>query len=270
MEAEAMPFVEHLQLQQDTTVFAKNLPFVAYSGYLPPRSSKSSTTITNSQETRTTHDTDTGTWGWSKLVKFLQDTFRAKRKHKVTVVTNGKDTIHGTNVDNVGTVPAAMVTYVALESLQDVDLVMNAGTAGGFAHKGASIADVYVTHTVAHHDRRIPIPDFIPYGIGKVTTHIYQVLDTMALQMGYKIGICTTGNSLDASDQDHVHMTANNASLKDMELAAIAWSCQLHDTPWIGLKVVTDIVNGGMVPYTKCRLCVCEKGGCSLTFSYVR
>ena len=36
-----------------------------------------------------------------------------------------------------------------------------------------------------------------------------------------------------------------DASVKDMEAAAIAWTTELTGTPFIALKVVTDIVDGG-------------------------
>ena len=35
---------------------------------------------------------------------------------KITVITNGKDSVYGTGVDNVGTVPAAMATFLALQT----------------------------------------------------------------------------------------------------------------------------------------------------------
>ena len=55
-----------------------------------------------------------------------------------------------------------------------------------------------------------------------------------------------TGNSLDKTDKDDELMLANDASVKDMEAAAIAWSCELHKVPFLGVKVVTDIVDGGV------------------------
>lgn len=67
----------------------------------------------------------------------------------------------------------------------------------------------------------------------------------MAKELNAKLGVCTTGNSLDAHDLDHAHMKDTiDASVKDMEAAAIAWSCELHGTPHFGVKVVTDIVDG--------------------------
>jgi len=63
MEAEASPFVNHLNLQPDTSFFPSQTPFHAFTG-----------------------------------------------KHgncNLTVVTNGKDVVHDTGVDNVGTVPVS-------------------------------------------------------------------------------------------------------------------------------------------------------------------
>lgn len=39
-------------------------------------------------------------------------------------------------------------------------------------------------------------------------------------------------------------MISNEAGCKDMEVATIAWSCNLFDVPYLGIKVVKDIVDG--------------------------
>ena len=67
----------------------------------------------------------------------------------------GKDAEH--SVDNVGTVPAALTTYLACQQYKP-DLIISVGTAGGFAAQGAGIGDVFVGTTTVNHDRRIPIP----------------------------------------------------------------------------------------------------------------
>ena len=63
--------------------------------------------------------------------------------------------MHG--VDNVGTVPAALTTYLAIQALKP-DLVISLGTAGGFKAKGGAVGDVYISTGFANHDRHIPIP----------------------------------------------------------------------------------------------------------------
>mmetsp|Transcript_21092 Transcript_21092/g.43437 ORF Transcript_21092/g.43437 Transcript_21092/m.43437 type:complete len:269 (+) Transcript_21092:15-821(+) len=200
MEAEASPFVNHLNLTIDKSFFPPESPFQAFRG-----------------------------------------------KHNscdLTVITNGKDTVLNTNVDNVGTVPAAVATFLALQKLKETDpahLLINAGTCGGFQRKGAEIGDVFLTTSVANHDRRIPIPGFVPYGIGKIES---TSVENLASHLNAKLGVCTTGNSLDFHEVDSHHMLENDASVKDMEAAAIGWVSEMWKTPHFGVKVVTDIVDG--------------------------
>ncbi len=171
--------------------------------------------------------------------------FRGKHNDcNLTVITNGKDEVHGTGVDNVGTVPAAVATFLALQKMKaddPADLLINAGTCGGFQRKGADIGDVFLTTAVANHDRRIAIPDFTPYGIGRIES---TSVENLASHMNAKLGVCTTGNSLDFHELDSRHMLENDASVKDMEAAAIAWASEMWSTPDFGVKVVTDIVDG--------------------------
>jgi 5'-methylthioadenosine nucleosidase len=47
------------------------------------------------------------------------------------------------------------------------DLLINAGTAGGFRAKGGQIGDVYVSSLLRNHDRRLILPQFVDYGIHK-------------------------------------------------------------------------------------------------------
>lgn len=201
MEAEASPFIDHLGLKPDTSFFPTETPFHAFRG-----------------------------------------------KHKdceLTVITNGKDEVHGTGVDNVGTVPASVATFLTLQKMKAEDwaahLLINAGTCGGFKRKGAEIGDVFLTTEVANHDRRIAIPDFTPYGIGRIES---TSVENLAGHLGAKLGVCTTGNSLDFHELDTHHMLQNDASVKDMEAAAIAWAAEIWDVPHFGVKVVTDIVDG--------------------------
>jgi 5'-methylthioadenosine nucleosidase len=157
---------------------------------------------------------------------------------KVTVVTNGKSSKFG--VDNVGTIPATLAAYIAITTIQP-DLVINAGTAGGFKRKTANIGDVFIGTKFKNHDRRIPIPGFDKYGVGD-----YDGLSckNLAKDLGFKTGTVTTSNSLDHNADDDKIMLENDASVKDMEAAAIAWVAEETKTPFFALKVVTDIVDG--------------------------
>jgi 5'-methylthioadenosine nucleosidase len=62
-------------------------------------------------------------------------------------------------------VAAALNTYIAVQRLHP-DIIINAGTVGGFRRKSAEIGDVFISTQIKHHDRRIPIPGFVEYGKG--------------------------------------------------------------------------------------------------------
>ncbi|XP_057964420.1 5'-methylthioadenosine nucleosidase isoform X2 [Malania oleifera] len=145
---------------------------------------------------------------------------------------------HG--VDNVGTVSVSLVTYASIQALQP-DLIINAGTAGGFKAKGAGIGDVFLVSDAAFHDRRIPIPVFDLYGVG-----LRQAFPTPNLlkELNSKVGKLSTGDSLDMSPQDEAAIIANDATIKDMEGAAVAYVADILKVPAIFVKAVTDIVDG--------------------------
>ncbi|KAL3814071.1 hypothetical protein ACJIZ3_015339 [Penstemon smallii] len=143
-------------------------------------------------------------------------------------------------VDSVGTVSASLLTYASIQALEP-DLIINAGTAGGFKAKGASISDVFLASDVAFHDRRNPIPVFDLYGVG--LRHAFST-PNLAKELNLKVGKLSTGDSLDMTPQDEAVIIANDATVKDMEGAAIAYVADLLKVPAIFLKAVTDIVDG--------------------------
>ncbi|KAJ4757620.1 5'-methylthioadenosine/S-adenosylhomocysteine nucleosidase [Rhynchospora pubera] len=166
--------------------------------------------------------------------------YRGKYKDlDINLVWPGKDPSLG--VDSVGTVSASLVTYASIQAFNP-DLVINAGTAGGFKAKGASIGDVYLASAVAFHDRRIPCPVFDLYGIGAKQTFS---CPNMLKELNLKVGNLSTGDSLDMSPHDEAAILANDATLKDMEGAAVAYVADLLSVPAIIVKAVTDLVDIG-------------------------
>ncbi|XP_061978348.1 5'-methylthioadenosine nucleosidase-like isoform X3 [Populus nigra] len=131
----------------------------------------------------------------------------------INLVWPGKDLTLG--VDSVGTISASLVTYAAIQALQP-DLIINAGTAGGF-----KVFDLY--------------------GVGS-----RQSFSTPNLlkELNLKAGKLSTGDSLDMSPQDEASIVANDATVKDMEGAAVAYVADLLKVPAIFIKAVTDIVDG--------------------------
>jgi 5'-methylthioadenosine nucleosidase len=71
----------------------------------------------------------------------------------------------------IGTVAAAVNSYIAIQLIRP-DILINAGTAGGFRRKGCEIGDVFITTDIRFHDRRIPIPAFHEYSRGHFRSHL--------------------------------------------------------------------------------------------------
>jgi 5'-methylthioadenosine nucleosidase len=155
------------------------------------------------------------------------------------MVTHGVDARFG--VDCIGTQPAAVTAWAACTRFRP-RLIINAGTAGGFARERAEVGDVYITDgPIVFHDRRVPLGSFQACGIGS-----YPSLPSRALaaKVGLKLGRLTTGDSLDLSEADARQIAASGANVKDMEGAAIAWVASLLGVPFVGLKSITDLVDG--------------------------
>ena len=159
--------------------------------------------------------------------------------HRVVVALNGVDRRHG--VDLVGTEPAVLNTGAVLDAFAP-DLVVSAGTAGGWQRAGAAVGDVYVSWPhVVRHDRRIDLDGLRDYGIGR--HGVWDGAPALADRLGARTGVVTTGNALDESDVDREWILTLDGEVKEMEAAAVAWVCELHDTPFVAVKTITDLVD---------------------------
>ena len=225
MEAEAAPLVSLLGLKPCPKSHRHApLPSVVRSGVLLD---DETTMIPSSSSSRENDD------GGTKNVQ------QQKKRCEVVVATCGADSTHG--VDSVGTVNAALCAYEILKT-HEPDVLINAGTAGGFREKGAAIGDVFLVDEVKYHDRRIPIPTFTKYGVGAIRTA--ETPNMRKTLKDLKRGVCSTGNSLDATEVDREMMSRNDASVKEMEAAAVAKVCEMFDVPFVCVKAITDIVDG--------------------------
>lgn len=162
----------------------------------------------------------------------------------VILAVNGSDPV--CDVDCVGTAAAALTTQVALAAAieqwgTDPDLVLSIGTAGGWSRADTSIGDVYLAwDRFVCHDRRIDLPGFMEFGRGD---HPAADLRPHAEALGCRLGVVSTGDSLDESPNDAALILASGAEVKEMEAAAVAWVCRLHGVPCGALKAITDLVD---------------------------
>lgn len=177
-------------------------------------------------------------YGLKKILSKATIDIYGREDEKIFVSLNGKCPRLG--VDNIGTNAAVLNTYILCEEIKP-DIIINAGTAGGFIRKGSNIGDVYIgSERAVFHDRRIPLPNYDEYGLGN---YLLFNTNTISDKLKLKKGIISTGNSLDFTQRDLEILLENNASLKDMEAASIAWVCELLNKPFLALKAVTDLVD---------------------------
>lgn len=156
----------------------------------------------------------------------------------IDLVTSGK--CDKFNVDHIGPQAAILNTATAVSQLLP-DLIINPGTAGGFTKAGGEIGDVYLSFPmICYHDRRIPLPGFDAYGIGS-----YYCYDTreIAVNLGLKTGIVSTGSSLDYTEKDLALIKSYGGVVKEMEAASIAWVADLYKVPFFAIKSITDLVD---------------------------
>ena len=165
-------------------------------------------------------------------------TARLWSNESVHIVTNGSDSRF--DVDAIGTLPASLTTYLAIQKTNP-KIVISAGTCGGFIAREGFIGETILADRCVFHDRRIPLEGFMKYGIGDFSV---ANLHAIAERLGFKIGAVSTGDSLDSQPADLDFMNAVNAVAKDMEAAAVAWACELSEVPFTALKVTTDLVDG--------------------------
>ena len=78
-----------------------------------------------------------------------------KDETKVHLVLNGQ--CHKYGVDIVGTVGGAVTTFAAVQALSP-DLVINAGTCGGFRAMGGEVGSIYLCTSFLNHDRWVLAP----------------------------------------------------------------------------------------------------------------
>ncbi len=156
----------------------------------------------------------------------------------ISLIVSGIDPRY--QVDNIGSEAATLMAYEAITKLNP-DLLISAGTAGGFASKGAQIGTVYISdkHFI-YHDRHVPIPNFKQSAIG-----LYPAAEVNQLAKDLKLpqGIISTGSSLEKDPKDVAIIEQYNASAKEMEAAAIAWVAMLFEIPFFALKSITNLLD---------------------------
>jgi nucleoside phosphorylase len=174
--------------------------------------------------------------------------YQQRDHHGIDVMIAVSGTDPSTGVDCIGGQAAVLAAHAAI-TVHRPDLVLSVGTAGGWVRADARIGDVFVAwDRFVHHDRRIGIPGFEAFGLGN---HPAADIREVALASGCRLGVVTTGESLDESDVDRLRILESGAQVKDMEAAAVAWMAGIHDTPVSAVKAITDLIDSPVANETQ-------------------
>ena len=180
-----------------------------------------------------------GSLGSNLPMQVYAGTIQASNQvYQLTLVTSGQDLRY--QVDNIGTEAATLSAFAAIQQFKP-DLVLNIGTAGGFADQGASIGTVYLsTNHFIYHGRYVPLAGFCDSVQGN-----YPALNTdkLAHHLALPQGVISTGNSFKRDESEVTQMKNNQVVAKEMEAAAIAWVCGLSQIPFIAMKSITNLLD---------------------------
>ena len=163
---------------------------------------------------------------------------KASDDQEILLIQSGSDPRY--KVDNIGTQAATLMAYVGIEHFKP-DLVISAGTAGGFSNKGAQIGTVYLSDKeFVFHDRQIPLAGFDEQGVGHYPA---ANLRGLAKKLDLLVGIISSGSSFKKDEGQLAAISKSGAVAKEMEVAAIGWVCWLKQTPLVAIKSITNLLD---------------------------
>jgi len=160
---------------------------------------------------------------------------------EVELLVPGADPALG--VDRLGPVHAASALARAIATGRP-DVVLNMGTAGGFESQGLAVADLVAARDTMFHDARVALDGFDR--LVRAHTRLSPgdaALGRVAARLSARIGLASTGSSLDATADELALFARERTLAKDMELAALAVVCRESGVPLASLKGITDLVD---------------------------
>lgn len=174
--------------------------------------------------------------------------FAKEDSHQFCLVLFGK--CKRNNVDRIGTQIASIAAWETIRLIKP-NMIISAGTAGGFKARGANIGDVFLSDKhIFFHGRHIPVPKYQTFAKGEFPVFSdINLSDTTRL----KRGIVSSGDSVPTNLLDSQLMAEIGTDAKDMEAAAIAEIAQITGTKVIALKCISDFVDIGTETHVQVR-----------------
>lgn len=155
----------------------------------------------------------------------------------------------------IGKVNAARTTQILVDNF-NLDFVINAGAAGAVNYL-LNIGDVVIAKHVVQHDFDITafghskgyitdVGDKIICDRGLVSAFENMIKNMEERMYHIKMGIVASGDIFCTQIEMKNKINAKfNADVVDMECASVGQVCYLDDIPFISIRCISDIPNGG-------------------------
>lgn len=187
------------------------------------------------------------------IITAMESEFNAvKRLYDFSMAesTVAKATAYGMNIllikSGIGKVNGALATIKAIDN--KADLVITTGLAGGI-DSSLTQGDIVLADKVCYHDvwcgapnAKGQVQDMPLYY--ETSKELLEQIKSSVPQGYFQYGLTVTGDQFvtDATRLKEIKMDFPTALAVDMESAAIAQTCFLHNTTCLSLRIISDVV----------------------------
>ena len=183
-----------------------------------------------------------------KLITFYN--LKKDKMNKYIYVSELNDKKIVVAMSGVGKVNSAAMTQYIIDKY-NTDAIINSGVAGGINNK-LKVMDIIISNYVTYHDfmPKTIMESYVP-NRGKIEANntlvdiAKKVVKEMNITNAYFAPMCS-GDSFVQDEKLKLEILLNTgACCVDMESASIAHTCALNSIPFISIRTISDMANGG-------------------------
>lgn len=184
-------------------------------------------------------------------IKKLIDKYNLiKDKVKDIYITEFDDKRIVVAMSGVGKVNSAAMTQYIIDKYE-VDAIINSGVAGGISNK-LNVMDIVISEYVTYHDfEPVRIMESYVPDKGKIKANTMlislanKVIKDMNITNSHYAPICS-GDAFvqDEKLKNNIHLRTGAVAV-DMESASIAHTCRMNNIPFISIRTISDMADGG-------------------------
>lgn len=153
-------------------------------------------------------------------------------------------------MSGVGKVNSAAMTQYIIDKY-DVDAIINSGVAGGIS-SNLKIMDIVISDYVTYHDfHPVRIMESYVPDQGKIKANSTlinlskKVVESMGLDNYHYAPICSGDIFVTDEELKKDILLRTGAVCTDMESASIAHTCSMNNIPFISIRTISDMADGG-------------------------